>query len=52
MTEKVKSCTDQCIHCIYIGDGDFICNIRKEDVTIAGWNPGECICPNKKEVRK
>lgn len=52
MTDKTKvepelQCTDTCEHCVYIEEGDFICDINN-DVTIVGWKPFSCSCPKKR----
>ena len=45
-------CIDTCEYARYIEEGDFICAIT-EDVTIVGFCPMECQCPNKrKELSK
>lgn len=48
MTNKIKLCTDQCKHCIYIEEGDFMCNVKKE-MTIEDWEPKVCMCPKNKQ---
>lgn len=41
-------CTDLCEHCIYIGEGDFICENTKY-LCIEDFNPKICKHPNKKK---
>jgi hypothetical protein len=41
-------CTDLCEHCIYIGEGDFICENTKY-LCIEDFNPKICKYPNKKK---
>lgn len=46
--EKGPMCTDKCEHAEYIEEGDFICAIT-QDVTIVGFCPMECQCPDKRK---
>lgn len=48
--QNKELCSDSCIHCLYIEDGDFICNITK-DVVIVNWCPFECQCPKKRKEK-
>lgn len=55
MPDKTKSkpepqCTDTCEHCVYIEEGDFICDVT-DDVTIVGWKPFPCSCPKRRKIR-
>ena len=34
--KRKKECDDQCDHCLYIGEGDFICDIDN-DIVISEW---------------
>jgi hypothetical protein len=51
MKDKIELCTDQCKHCLYIEEGDFLCNVKNE-MTIEDWEPKVCVCPKKKEIEK
>lgn len=52
MTDKEKPlCTDLCAHCMYIEDGDFICQITNE-ATIVDWSPFPCRCPKRRSVEE
>lgn len=42
-------CSDQCEHCIYIEEGDFLCDVV-QDATIVGWKPFPCACPKKRRL--
>jgi len=35
---KDERCCHLCDHCIYIGDGDYICD-ESNDIVIADWEP-------------
>lgn len=48
--EKKLQCSDTCEHCIYIEEGDFICDVI-QDVTIVGWKPFPCSCPKKRRKK-
>lgn len=39
-----RMCDDTCDNCIYIGEGDFICDLV-QDIVISDWIPvyGKCI---------
>lgn len=50
-SKKILMHTDLCKHCLYIEDGDFICQIT-QDPTIIGWCPFECQCPKKRKGGK
>ncbi len=60
MTDKIKNrnskqkaelrCTDLCKHCIYIDDGDFICDVNNV-VTIVSRAPSPCVCPKKRRLK-
>ena len=41
-----KFCSDTCPHCVYIGDGDFICDLYPE-LVIEDWIPERCIKEDK-----
>lgn len=49
--EKAQQCSDRCEHCIYIEEGDFICDVVQE-ATIVGWKPFLCACPKKRRLNK
>ena len=56
MKSKVKDkekpqCSDQCEHCIYIEEGDFMCDVV-QDVSIVDWKPFPCACPKKRRLDK
>ena len=55
MTEQKMElqCTGLCEHCVYIEDGDFICNVHNDggDVTIVDWKPFPCICTKKRSFK-
>ena len=48
---KTPQCSDQCEHCIYIEEGDFMCDVA-QDVTIVDWKPFPCACPKKRQLTK
>lgn len=53
MLDKSKpepQCTDTCEHCVYIEEGDFICDVTN-DVTIVGWKPFPCSCPKRRKIK-
>lgn len=41
--KRHKPCDDQCEHCLYIGDGDFMCDIDN-DIVISEWMPIKGTC--------
>ncbi len=44
--KRKKECDDQCDHCdhcLYIGEGDFICDIDN-DIVISEWMPIKGTC--------
>ena len=41
--KRKKECDDQCDHCLYIGEGDFICDIDN-DIVISEWLPIKGTC--------
>lgn len=45
----MKKCDDTCDYCLYIGEGDFICEIEPE-IVIDEWIPvyGNCIVEERK----
>lgn len=43
MAKGKRVCSDECEHCIYIGDGDFICDIL-DDIVISDWFNCHGIC--------
>ena len=55
MKDKQKKskpqCSDQCEHCIYIEEGDFMCDVV-QDATIVNWKPFPCACPKKRRLNK
>ena len=44
MKKKTRVCDDTCDNCIYIGEGDFICD-KKSELVIENWFPvfGYCL---------
>ena len=45
----MKVCSDRCEHCIYIGEGDFICDLRN-DIVIQDWIAiGSCESKDNKQ---
>lgn len=46
--KKHKACDDTCDYCIYIGEGDFICDIQQE-IVISDWSPLYAECTLNKD---
>lgn len=48
MENNTRVCDDTCDNCIYIGEGDFICD-EAQELVIDEWIPvyGKCILENK-----
>ena len=51
--KKHMVCSDECEHCIYIGDGDYFCD-AVEDIVISDWFPcnGYCILNDRGGEKK
>ena len=50
----MRKCDESCDNCIYIGEGDFICD-EAQEIVIDEWVPvyRECLLDkNKKETKK
>lgn len=45
-----RMCSDNCRHCIYIGEGDFICETTHK-ICIENWIPKPCKFLGKKKIR-
>ena len=47
---KSKVCSDECDYCIYIGEGDYICDLIN-DIVITDFVPIYGICISDKEQK-
>ena len=46
--KEIPVCLDLCEHCVYIENGDFICD-ETNQLVISDWTPGICLCPENKK---